>query len=75
MVTIEGGGSSGKRPSISGVDQFAMACDGRLMLMHADDEIELNRGDTVLIRAKTPHRWHNPWEESAQVLIVSSRVV
>lgn len=74
MVTIEGGGSSGKHPAISSVDQFAMACDGRITLTHAGDEIELNRGDTVLIRAKTLHRWHNPGRQPAQVLIVSSRV-
>jgi transcriptional regulator with XRE-family HTH domain len=74
MVTIEGGGSNGKRPVISSVDQFAMACDGRITLVHAGEEIELTRGDTVLIRARTPHRWHNPGRQPAQVLIVSARV-
>lgn len=74
MVALEGGGSSGKHPVTSNVDQFAMVWDGRLTLTHAGEEIELETGDTVLIRARMPHRWHNPGHEAAQILIVSSRV-
>ncbi|MEO8259678.1 MAG: cupin domain-containing protein [Acidobacteriota bacterium] len=74
MVVLEGGGSSGKHPATAGVDQFAIVWDGWLTLTHDGDDIALNRGDTVLIRAKTPHRWHNPGQEAAHVLIVSSRV-
>jgi transcriptional regulator with XRE-family HTH domain len=74
MVMIEGGGSSGKHTATSSVDQFAMVWDGRLTLTHASEEIELNPGDSVLVRAKTPHRWHNSGHEAAQILIVSSRV-
>jgi len=74
MVMLEGDGSSGKHQTTSNVDQFAMVWDGCLTLTHAGEEIELNPGDTVLIRAKTPHRWHNPGSEAAQIIIVSSRV-
>lgn len=73
MVTLDGGGSSGKRPSSAGVDQFALALKGRLRLTHGEKELELTRGDAVLIRAKTPRRWHNPGRHSARVLIVSTR--
>jgi len=73
MVTLDGGGSSGKHPSSAGVDQFAMALKGRLTLTHGVKELELTRGDAVLIRANTPRRWHNAGRQSAQVLLVSTR--
>jgi len=74
MVMLEGGGSSGKHQATSRVDQFAIVWDGSIVLTHAGEEIVLNAGDSVLVRAKTPHRWHNPGHDSAQILIVSSRV-
>jgi transcriptional regulator with XRE-family HTH domain len=74
MVMLESGGSSGKHQTASNVDQFVMVWEGCLTLTHAGEEIELNPGDTVLVRAKTPHRWHNPGSEAAQIIIVSSRV-
>jgi transcriptional regulator with XRE-family HTH domain len=74
MVMLEGGGSSGKHQTTSRVDQFAMVWDGSLVLTHGGEEIELNVGDSVLVRAKTQHRWHNPGSKSAQILIISSRV-
>jgi transcriptional regulator with XRE-family HTH domain len=74
MVMLEGGGSSGKHQATSRVDQFAIVWDGSIVLTHAGEEIVLSAGDSVLVRAKTPHRWHNPRNDAAQILIVSSRV-
>ena len=73
MVTLEAGGTSGKHPSVAGADQFVMALKGRLTLTHADDEIQFERGDAILIRANTPRRWRNPTRRPAQILIVSAR--
>ena len=73
LVTLDGGGSSGKRLSARDVDHFAMVVEGRLLLTHSGEEIALGEGDTVLIRATTPHRWHNPGRQPGRVLIVSSR--
>jgi transcriptional regulator with XRE-family HTH domain len=73
MVTLDSEGSSGKRPAVADVDQFAMVLKGRLVLTHAHEEIRLVRGDTVLIRASTARRWQNSTRQPAQVLIVSSR--
>lgn len=74
LVTLEPDGASGKHPSTVNFDQFAMVMVGRITLTHTIEEIELGRGDSVAIRAKTPHRWHNPGRDSAQVLIVSSKI-
>ncbi|MEP7310597.1 MAG: XRE family transcriptional regulator [Acidobacteriota bacterium] len=74
MIRLEGGGSSEQYAAISQVDQFAIVWDGAFVLTHADEEIELNAGDSVLIRAKTSHRWRNPGRSAAHILIVSSPV-
>lgn len=73
LVTLEPGGSSGKGASVADVDQFAMSIKGKVVLTHAGDDFLLEQGDTVLIRARTSRRWHNPGSLSAQILIVSAR--
>jgi len=73
MVTIEPGGSSGKHPSGVSNDQLAVVFSAQLTLTLAEDTFELDTGDAVLIRARTPHRWQNRQGTEAQVLLVSSR--
>lgn len=73
MVTLEPGGTSGKRPSPGSVDQLAVIFDGQLTLTLSGEQVELGRGDAVLIRARTARHWHNAGLAAAQVLIVSSR--
>ena len=73
MVTIEAGGSSGKRAAGVACDQLGMIISGQLTLTLAEDTFEMERGDAVLIRARTPHRWQNRGHAMAEVLLVSSR--
>lgn len=73
MVTIENGGSSGKHAAGVSSDQLAVVFSGRPTLTLAEDTLELDSGDAVLIRARTPHRWQNRERTAAQVLLVSSR--
>ena len=73
MVTIDPGGASGKHPSGVATNQLAVVFSGQLILTLAEDTLELDMGDTVLIRARTPHRWQNRQRTAAQVLLVSSR--
>jgi XRE family transcriptional regulator, regulator of sulfur utilization len=73
MVTIEAGGSSGKHAAGLSSDQLAVVFSGHPTLTLADDTVELDSGDAVLIRARTPHRWQNRERVAAQVLLVSSR--
>jgi quercetin dioxygenase-like cupin family protein len=74
MVTIEPGGTSGKRPAASTLDQLAVIFDGQLTLTLSGEQMELDRGDAVLIRARAPRQWHNTGVSPAQVLIVSSHL-
>jgi transcriptional regulator with XRE-family HTH domain len=73
MVTMEPGGSSGKHPSGVSMDQLAIVFSGQLTLTLAEETVELDAGDAVLIRARTPHRWQNQQRTAAEVLLVSSR--
>jgi transcriptional regulator with XRE-family HTH domain len=73
LVTIEPGGSSGKSRSTVNLDQFTMVIEGRIVLHHGCDEIQLERGDSILIRARTPHRWVNAGATLAEVLVVTTR--
>ena len=73
MVTIEAGGSSGKHAAGVSSDQLAVVFSGHPTLTLAEDTWELDSGDAVLIRARTPHRWQNRERAAAQVLLVSSR--
>jgi quercetin dioxygenase-like cupin family protein len=71
MVTIEPGGTSGKRPSTGALDQLAVVFDGRLTLTLSGGRMELDRGDAVLIRARAARHWQNTGLDPAQVMIVS----
>jgi transcriptional regulator with XRE-family HTH domain len=74
MVTLEPGGTSGKRPAAGSLDQLAVVFDGQLTLTLSGEQMDLDRGDAVLIRARAPRQWMNSGLIPAQVLIVSSRL-
>lgn len=74
LVTLEGGGSSGKRPAGINAEQIALVFDGQIDLETEDQTAQLQRGDSAFIPAHTPHRWANSGTEAAQVLLVSPRV-
>lgn len=73
MVTLEPAGSSGRHAAGVSIDQVAVVFSGRLSLTLAKDMLELEAGDAVLIRARTPHRWQNERRNAAQILLVTSR--
>ena len=73
LITIAGGGSSGKRPHPSPRHQFAVVFQGEVHLSLATGIQRLTQGDSVTIAASTPHRWQNLAKTSAKLIIVSVR--
>jgi XRE family transcriptional regulator, regulator of sulfur utilization len=73
MVTLDGGGSSGKRPDSVAYEQMAVVFSGRVILTMGDESIDVSRGDAVFIPAGMAHRWHNSYERAAEILLVSAR--
>jgi transcriptional regulator with XRE-family HTH domain len=73
LVTLEPGGSSGKRPAAAATEQFVLVFEGRIGLETDDGTFELARGDAAFIPARIAHRFLNATEAVAQVLLVSPR--
>jgi XRE family transcriptional regulator, regulator of sulfur utilization len=73
MVSLEPGGMSGKHPSMSEHDQFALVFSGTVQLTLDQELLTLSRGDSVQIVARVPHVWHNTSRRPAQVVLVSMR--
>jgi XRE family transcriptional regulator, regulator of sulfur utilization len=73
LVTLEPGGSSGKRPAPGVHEEFALVLEGTVELTLEEGPQTLGPGDAVTIRAGAPRRWHNPGSGPARFLIVAAR--
>jgi quercetin dioxygenase-like cupin family protein len=73
-VTLSPRGASGKHLAGHPTDQFAYVVKGPLTVFLGEDCLSLNTGDSVLIPRKTVHRWQNDGPDTAQVLLVSTRL-
>jgi transcriptional regulator with XRE-family HTH domain len=73
-VTIAPSGTSGRHLTTHVQPQFAYQLRGTLTLFIGEERMALKPGDTVGIRAGTPHRWQNDSRRDAQVLLVFGRV-
>lgn len=73
LVTLEPGGSSGKKAYASSTEEFALVQDGAVTLTLDGSEQTLGPGDAVTIRQGSLRRWHNAGEIPARILIVAAR--
>jgi transcriptional regulator with XRE-family HTH domain len=74
IVTLEPGGMSGKHPSATDADQFALVFSGSVQLTLDQEVMILRRGDTAQIVARVPHLWHNPFRRPTEIVLVSQRL-
>jgi XRE family transcriptional regulator, regulator of sulfur utilization len=73
VVTLEPGGSSGKRPAPGRHEEFTLVLEGTVELTLEDGAQTLGPGDAITIRAGALRRWHNPGAAAARFLIVAAR--
>ena len=73
LVTLEPGGSSGKRATASLGEEFALVQEGSVELTLNDVEQVLGPGDAVTIAKGALRRWHNGGAEPVRILIVALR--
>jgi transcriptional regulator with XRE-family HTH domain len=73
MITLAPGGRSGTRLHAALGEQFALVCDGVVMLTLPEGAYTLSQGDAVSIDAEIPHQWQNLGSEPARVLLVTAR--
>jgi transcriptional regulator with XRE-family HTH domain len=74
LVTFGPGGKSGPHPHAHSREEFAFILKGKVTLTLADEENLLVAGDAVMLPAQAPRLWENRTPESAEILIVSSRM-
>ena len=73
MITIRAGGLTGKHPTPSISDEFAIVFEGQAILKLEDEEQTLDRGDSVTIVAGTMRQWRNETNSITEILIISLR--
>ncbi len=73
LMTLSAGGRSGSEPSSHLNEEFAIVLAGNVLLHLSDEQRILQPGDSVHLAPHTPHRWENPTDRQARILLVSSR--
>jgi len=74
LITLEPGGRSGSRAAGGQPGEaFALVQAGMLAFTLGETEAVLAAGDAVTYRLETPHRWANPGDVPATLLLVSWR--
>jgi transcriptional regulator with XRE-family HTH domain len=73
LITLDPGGSSGKKAYASAGEEFAIVQEGDVQLMLDDVERTLGPGDAVMIPPGAMRSWHNSGGQPARILIVAVR--
>lgn len=70
LVTIDGGGSSGDSGMIHTGHEFVLCMSGKLEYEIDGQKFLLEPGDSLIFFAQLRHRWVNPGDEAAAILMV-----
>src|SRR5215218_8903643 len=73
MITLEPGGQSGSPPYARVGESFAFVCEGDVLLTLGEATHHLGRGDSATFSSEIPHRWENPGQDLARMVVVSAR--
>jgi transcriptional regulator with XRE-family HTH domain len=73
LVTMSSGGTSAKHSVASTREEFVYVLEGSISLILADDELTLEAGDSVTIRAGVARKLSNATNMPVRVIIVSMR--
>jgi len=73
LVTLEGGGRSGKHPYPRPHGEFAFVLEGEVSLTLGPETHVMEQGDAVMILPRELRLWVNEGTSSARILFVSTR--
>ena len=73
LITLEGGGRSGKDASVQPHEQLALVLEGEIALTIGRASHVLGVGDAAAIPSNCPHAWENRAASPARVAIVAAR--
>ena len=71
MLIIKPGGLTGKHATPSISDEFAVVFEGSATLKVNDNELTLERGDSVTLLAGIDRQWRNRSQAPIEILIIS----
>jgi len=69
VMMLQPGSGSGEYVVHAG-HEFVYCLQGQVAYEIDREEYLLNQGDTLLFEAQLPHRWHNPTQEEARMLLI-----
>lgn len=75
LVDYEPGGSTGDDHYTHEGEECGLVLSGTIELHHGDDVFLLRAGDSWAIKGNVPHRYVNPGEATAQVVMVNTPVM
>jgi transcriptional regulator with XRE-family HTH domain len=70
MVTLEPGAGSGPFGMLHSGSEFVLCLEGQVHYEVENQHFQLELGDSLLFASNLRHRWHNPGQANAKVLIV-----
>jgi transcriptional regulator with XRE-family HTH domain len=70
VVTFNPRADSGPQSMNHDGVEFIYCLTGKVVYTVMGEEYALEPGDTIMFSSKMPHSWHNPLDESSQVMII-----
>ncbi len=70
FMVLQPGSGSGDQDVVHSGHEFVYCLLGQLKYEIDKNVYLLNQGDLLLFEAELPHRWHNPTESEAQMLLI-----
>jgi len=74
LMTLAPAGQSGSKPTGHPGEEFAFVLSGTVRLQLTEEQRRLDAGDSVHLPPDTLHRWSNPTELPARLLLVLSNI-
>ncbi len=70
LLILEPNCSSGRTPIVHVGNEFVYCLEGEIIYEVDEEAYTLRPGDSLLFEAQLPHRWRNPHDAPARVLLV-----
>lgn len=70
LVTLDAGSSSGEEPITHGGHEFVFCVHGSVIYEIDGTDYVLESGDSLIFEASLPHRFYNPTDSTASILLI-----
>lgn len=70
LITLEPGADIGNDPIVHSGQEFVYCLEGQINYSVADEEYQLNAGDSLIFQAYLPHRWGNIGKSTSRSILI-----